>query len=78
MPVIDQVLSIYAGTRGHLDKVPLKDVHAWESGFLQFVREQKQALYQKLDETKKLDDAAMAEIDAAIGEFQKIFAGGKK
>src|SRR5271157_4869269 len=55
MPVIDQVLSIYTGTRGHLDKVPLKDVHAWESGFLQFVRDQKQALYQKLDESKKLD-----------------------
>src|SRR3974390_2685409 len=27
MHVTDQVLSIYAGTRGHLDKVPLKDVH---------------------------------------------------
>ena len=52
--------------------------HAWESGFLQFVREQKQALYKKLDETKKLDDAAFAEIDAAIGEFQKMFAAGKK
>ncbi len=78
MPVIDQVLSIYAGTRGHLDKVPLKDVHTWESGFLQFVREQKQALYKKLEETKKLDDATFAEIDAAIAEFQKMFSAGKK
>ena len=75
MPVIDQVLSIYAGTRGHLDKVPIKDVHAWESGFLQFVRDQKQALYKKLDETKKLDDATFAEIDAALGEFQRVLRG---
>ena len=74
MPVIDQVLSIYAGMRGHLDKGPLKEVHAWESGFLGFLREQKQTLYKKLEETKKLDDASFAEIDAAIGEFQKTFA----
>jgi len=78
MPIIDQVLSIYAGTRGHLDKVPIKEVHVWESGFLQFVREQKQALYQKLNETKKLDDTAFTEIDAAIAEFQKVFAAGKR
>ena len=45
MPVIDQVLSIYAGTHGHLDKVPLKEVHDWESRFLQFVRDQKSLLY---------------------------------
>ena len=57
---------------------PLKEVHDWESGFLQFVREQKQSLYKKLDESKKLDDAAFAEIDAAIAEFQKIFWAGKK
>ena len=42
------------------------------------MREQKQALYKKLDETKKLDDAAFAEIDAAIAEFQKIFATQKR
>jgi F-type H+-transporting ATPase subunit alpha len=78
MPVIDQVLSIYAGTRGQLDKVPIKDVHAWESGFLQFVHEQKQALYKKLEETKKLDDASFAEIDAAIAEFQNAFAAQKR
>ncbi len=78
MHVTDQVLSIYAGTHGHLDKVPLKDVHAWETRFLQFVRDQKAPLYKKLDESKKLDDASFAEIDAAIAEFQKIYAAGKK
>jgi F-type H+/Na+-transporting ATPase subunit alpha len=78
MAVVDQVLSIYAGTRGHLDKVPIKEVSNWEKQFLQFVREQKSPLYKKLDETKKLDDATFAEIDAAIAEFQKVFATQKK
>ena len=44
MHVTDQVLSIYAGTHGHLDKIPLKDVHAWEEGFLKFVREEKKTV----------------------------------
>ena len=34
MDVIDEVLSIYAGTRGHLDKVPRDEVAAWEKEFL--------------------------------------------
>ena len=32
MHVIDQVLSIYAGTRGHLDEVPVKDVRTLGRG----------------------------------------------
>jgi F-type H+-transporting ATPase subunit alpha len=78
MHVTDEVLSIYAGTRGHLDKVPIKDVHVWESSFLQFVREQKKDLWQKITDSKKLDDDSAAAVDAAIAEFQKIFAAEKR
>jgi F-type H+-transporting ATPase subunit alpha len=77
MHVTDQVLSIYAGTRGHLDHVPLKDVHAWEEGFLRFVRDEKKSLWQKITDSKKLDDAGIAAIDQAIAEFQKRFSGKK-
>ena len=75
MHVTDEVLSIYAGTRGHLDKVPLKDVHAWETGFLAFVREQKLPLWQKITDTRQLDADAAAELDRALAEFQQVFAG---
>jgi F-type H+/Na+-transporting ATPase subunit alpha len=74
MHVTDQVLSIYAGTRGHLDKVPLKEVHNWEQGFLKFIHEDRKALWQKITDTKQLDDASAAEIESAIAEFQKRFA----
>ena len=43
MHVTDQVLSIYAGTRGHLDKVRSSEVHDWESEFLKYMHEQKPA-----------------------------------
>jgi len=41
MHVTDQVLRIYAGTHGALDKVPVAEVHAWEKAFHAFLREQK-------------------------------------
>jgi F-type H+-transporting ATPase subunit alpha len=78
IPVIDQVLSIYSGAQGHLDKVPVKDVHDWLARFLQFIHDQKAPLYKKLEETKKLDDAVIAEIEVAIADFQKIYAPVKK
>jgi F-type H+-transporting ATPase subunit alpha len=78
MHVTDQVLSIYAGTRGHLDKVPLKDVHAWEENFLKFVRDEKRSLWQKITDSRQLDDAAATALDQAIAEFQKRFAGKKE
>ena len=53
MHVTDQVLSIYAGTHGHLDKVPLKEVHAWEEGFLKFIHEEKKPLWQKITDTRQ-------------------------
>ena len=34
-------MSIYAGTEGYLDDVPVKEVSRWEAEFLAFMREQK-------------------------------------
>ena len=71
MHVIDQVLSIYAGTRGHLDDVPLEEVRKWETDFLEFVHIQKTELWNGLDETKDLTDELQKGIEAAIWEFKQ-------
>ncbi|HWB00234.1 MAG TPA: F0F1 ATP synthase subunit alpha [Pirellulales bacterium] len=75
MDVFDEVLSIYAGTRGHLDKIPREDVAAWEKQFLTFMHEQKPEIVKKLRDTKKLEDDLAKELEAAIAAFQKQFAG---
>ena len=77
MNVIDQVLVIYAGTRGHLDKVPVADVQEWEKQFLVFIHDQKSELYKALSEKKDLTDEITAQIEAAIKEFHTQFAAGK-
>ena len=74
MHITDQVVSIYAGTRGHLDKIPLGEVHAWEQGLHRFVRERKSALWQKITDTKTLDGESAAQLDQALAEFQAEYA----
>ena len=78
MHVIDQVLSIYAGTKGHLDDVPINDVRAWEEGFLDFVRQHEVGLWKKLDESKDVSAEVEAAIVAAIKEFKSRFKAAKK
>jgi F-type H+-transporting ATPase subunit alpha len=78
MHVTDQVLSIYAGTRGQLDKIALKEVHAWEEGFLQFIHSERKELWQKITDTRGLDDDSAKALDQAIAEFQQRYAGTKK
>ena len=78
LDVFDEVLSIYAGTRGHLDKIPRARVAEWERDFLVFVREQKSEIRQKLADTKSLEIDKTTdrnpELEAAIAEFQRQFA----
>jgi F-type H+-transporting ATPase subunit alpha len=63
MKVIDQVLIIYAGTKGHLDKVPIRNVAAWEEQFLRFVREQRPQLRETLQKERALKTNAQGEVD---------------
>ncbi len=73
MHVTDQVLAIYAGTHGYLDKVPLRQVPAWEEGFLEYVHQQD--FWQKITDTQQIDEQTAGQIDQALDEFAKIYAG---
>jgi F-type H+-transporting ATPase subunit alpha len=77
LDVVDEVLVIFAGTRGFLDKVPVKQVGHWEKSFLTFIRDQKPEIRSKILETKDLDDDTVTAITAAIGEFQLQFGTGE-
>ena len=41
-------MSIYAGSEGYLDDVPVKEVSRWEEQFLAFMREQKSDVRDRL------------------------------
>ncbi len=76
--VTDQVMSIYAGTHGYLDSVAIDEVHAWETAFLKFMHEQKKDIWDKITDSGKLDDESVDELEAALKEFQGIYAADKE
>jgi F-type H+-transporting ATPase subunit alpha len=57
------VIVIYAGTKGYIDNVPVRDVVAWEEGLLQFLRNQKSDL---LDDMTRNDRKVSGDLEAAI------------
>jgi F-type H+-transporting ATPase subunit alpha len=77
MDVIDEVLMIFAGTRGHLDDVPLTRVAEWEHDFLIFMKDQRPEIRKKIADTKDLDDETAAALTKAIGDFKAQFATKK-
>ena len=76
LEVVDQVLVIYAGTRGHLDQVPVELVREWETKFLTFMKDQKSEVRNVLAEKNDLDDELIQKIDASIQEFSTQFQAG--
>ncbi len=73
MNVVDQVMSIYAGSEGYLDDVPIRDVARFEADFLRFMREEKTALRDKLVAQPKLNDEIVSGLKAALDEFKGRF-----
>jgi F-type H+-transporting ATPase subunit alpha len=78
MNVIDQVIIIYAGTRGHLDKVDRSKVQAWEKQFLHFMAEQRPQVRATVTDMKTWKKSADGKplhegLEEAIAAFQPQF-----
>ncbi|GAA1597223.1 F0F1 ATP synthase subunit alpha [Leucobacter chromiireducens] len=71
-PVEEQTVSIWAGTNGFLDEVPVEDILRFEREFLDFLGRNSEALA-TLRSTNVLDDATVAEITAQIEKFKSEF-----
>ena len=73
--VVDQIMIIYAGNAGALDKVDRRKVKDWEEQFLLFMKEQKPEVRALLAKEKKMTDEVIAALNAAIADFQPQFKG---
>jgi F-type H+-transporting ATPase subunit alpha len=74
-PVEEQVVSIWAGTNGKLDKIEVSDVLRFERELLDYLRRNTTVL-DTLRETNVLDDDTVAELDKRIDEFILEFQAG--
>jgi len=71
-PVEEQTVSIWAGTGGKLDEVPVEDVLRFEAGLLDHLRRNTKIL-DVIRETNQLGDDTVAELEKAVVEFKKGF-----
>ncbi|MCS5715048.1 F0F1 ATP synthase subunit alpha [Herbiconiux sp. CPCC 205716] len=75
-PVEQQVVSIWAGTKGKLDEVPVEDILRFEAELLEYVGRTTDILT-TLRETNKLDDDTAAALDKAVDQFKLEFQTGE-
>ena len=72
-PVEEQTVSVWAGTTGKLDEVPVEDVLRFEAELLDFLRRNTKVL-DTIRETNDLKDDTVAELEKAVAKFKKTFA----
>lgn len=70
----EQVVVIYAGTRGYLDKIDLKDVTRYERELLTHVRGARKDLLGKLRDKKDLTEEIETELTKILDDFTAKFA----
>ena len=70
MPVQEQVVILFAGTRGHLDTVPVSEVRRYETELLDFVRSRHGGLLNEIVSTKVIDEGALERV---IADFAETF-----
>ncbi|SCL18586.1 ATP synthase F1 subcomplex alpha subunit [Micromonospora nigra] len=73
-PVQEQVVSVWAGTEGKLDDIPVGDVRRFETQFLEHLRRKHNATLQAIADNKWGDDITGV-LDQAIAEFKQGFLG---
>ena len=74
-PIEDQVASIWAGTKGKLDDVPIADVKRFETELLDHLRRNTDVLT-TIETSGKLEAATEAALNAGVDDFRNGFLKG--
>ena len=76
LPVERQVVSVWAGTGGYLDDVPVGEVRRFEDEFLDYLQRSHDGVYASIRETGELNDDTATTLKDAIEEFRRGFEVG--
>lgn len=74
MPVEEQVVSIFLGTGGHLDSVPVEDVRRFETELLDHMRASEEKFLSGVRDSGKLSEEGENQLTEIINKFKKGFA----
>jgi F-type H+-transporting ATPase subunit alpha len=74
VPVEEQVVAIFAGTNGYLDKLGVRDVGRFEKAMLSAMREKAGDILSAIRSEKTISDATKAKLKSFLDNFAKSFA----
>ena len=74
MSVADQVLSIYAGVRGFLDKIDTAKISDFQTKFLEGLRSEHSAIFDEINNTGNFSDESDQKIEAYLEKFTANFS----
>ncbi|MBE1531120.1 F0F1 ATP synthase subunit alpha [Actinomadura algeriensis] len=72
-PVEQEVVSVWAGTSGQLDDVPVADIRRFEREFLEHVKREEGGLLTSVRETGQISDDGLAALERTMTAFKKGF-----
>lgn len=76
MSLSQEVIIIFAGTRGYLDKYPISSLKNYEPQLLSFVESTYPAIMKEIDEKKVISPEVEEKLKEALSEFDKVFTVG--
>ncbi|MEO5705899.1 MAG: F0F1 ATP synthase subunit alpha [Alteraurantiacibacter sp.] len=74
MPFEEQTVSIYAGTNGYLDAVPVNRVNEYEAAMLSYMRNEHGSVLAEIRNSQKFEGEVADKTKAALDTFAKQFA----
>ncbi len=78
MPVEEEVVAIFAGVRGYLDKIPVKEIGAFEGESLRSLKANYPEILKKIREEKAISEETDKELSAFYEAFVTEFSEAKE
>ena len=73
LPMEEQVISIYAGVNGYLDKVSIENISKFEADLMTLIKSSHKDILKSIRDDKALTDSTEEKLKKAIEEFLKTF-----
>jgi len=72
-PMEREVVSVWSGTTGQLDEVPLEDIRRFDSEFLAYMDRSAPGVFDAIRTSADLSDDTLSVLEKSVGEFKKQF-----
>ena len=68
-----EAVSVWSGTSGNIDDVPVEDIRRFDAEFLDHIDRNHSAIFESIRSTTDLSDENVSQLEKAIGDFKKQF-----